>query len=97
MQSTITNAIEASNPPASATRKPSAKRKGDAQQAAHAALAPIPDAYAYAGIGRSTLYTLVAAGELRLVKVGTRSLIDMASMRALIGRLPEASLRGARQ
>jgi len=33
--------------------------KGDAQRAAHAALATVADAVAFSGIGRSRLYELV--------------------------------------
>ena len=76
--------------------KPRRKAVGDAQRAAHAALASVPDACAFASCGRSTLYTRAAAGELRMVKLGTKSLIDMDSLRAMIARLPEASLRPIR-
>ena len=37
------------------------------------------------GIGRSKLYALIGEGKLARVKVGTRTLIPAASLRALIG------------
>ena len=37
------------------------------------------------GLSRSTLYRHAAAGRLRLVKVGGRTLVDAASPRALVG------------
>jgi excisionase family DNA binding protein len=38
------------------------------------------------GVGRTTLYQLVNAGELRLVKLGSRSLIIAAELEALLHR-----------
>jgi hypothetical protein len=76
--------------------RPRRKAVGDAARAEHAALASIPDACAFAACGRSTLYTRVAAGHLRMVKMGTKSLIDMQSLRGMIARLPEATLRPIR-
>jgi hypothetical protein len=84
--SNITNTTDA-------TPRPRRKAQGDASRAASAGLASIPDACAYAGCGRSTLYVRAAAGDLRMVKLGVKSLIDMDSLRAMIARLPEASLR----
>jgi len=37
------------------------------------------------GLSRSTLYRHAAAGRLRLVRVGGRTLVDAASLRALVG------------
>ena len=37
------------------------------------------------GLSRSTLYRHAAAGTLRLVKVGGRTLVDADSLRALVG------------
>ena len=42
-------------------------------------------AAAASGLSRSTLYRHAAAGRLRLVKVGGRTLVDAASLRALVG------------
>ncbi len=44
----------------------------------------VKDACTAAGIGRTTLYKLAGEGHLRLIKVGGRTLIDAASLRALI-------------
>jgi excisionase family DNA binding protein len=42
-------------------------------------------AAAASGLSRSTLYRHAAAGRLRLVKVGGRTLVDAASLRSLVG------------
>ena len=39
-------------------------------------LYPIPDAQAQLGIGRSTVYELIASGALQTVKIGRRTLIS---------------------
>ena len=54
---------------------------------------PLPNAFAYtvpdacrmAGIGRTLLYKLAQEGRLRLLKAGGRTLVDAASLRALVG------------
>jgi hypothetical protein len=43
------------------------------------------DASHISGLSRSTLYRHAAASRLRLVKVGGRTLVDAASLRALLG------------
>jgi hypothetical protein len=43
------------------------------------------DAARISGLSRSTLYRHAAADRLRLVKVGGRTLVDAASLRALLG------------
>ena len=43
------------------------------------------DAARITGLSRSTLYRHAAAGRLRLVKVGGRTLVDADSLRALVG------------
>lgn len=48
----------------------------------------VKDACTAAGIGRTTLYKLAGEGRLRLIKVGGRTLIDAASLRALIAGQP---------
>ncbi|MBL6079702.1 helix-turn-helix domain-containing protein [Belnapia sp. T18] len=40
------------------------------------------------GLSRSTLYRHAHAGRLRLVRVGGRTLVDAASLRALVGAEP---------
>jgi excisionase family DNA binding protein len=43
------------------------------------------DAARITGLSRSTLYRHAAAGRLRLLKCGGRTLVDAASLRALLG------------
>ncbi len=44
----------------------------------------VPDACRYIGIGRSTLYVLIADGELEIVKLGSSTLVLTESLKALI-------------
>ena len=50
-----------------------------------AILASIPDAQRALGIGRTTAYRLIDEGKLETVKIGRRTLIRIASIRALAG------------
>lgn len=43
------------------------------------------DATTVSGLSRSTLYRHAAANRLRLVRVGGRTLVNAASLRALLG------------
>jgi hypothetical protein len=86
--STTTNTTDASKP------RPRRKALGDAARAEHAGFARVEDACAWAGIGRSRMYEHAAAGRVRFVKDGCRTLVDMASLRAR--PLPEATLRPIR-
>lgn len=47
------------------------------------------------GIGRTTVYKLVAQGDLEILKIGRRTLITMCSAKALIerSRIPEFQTR----
>ena len=58
-------------------------------QSAHA-IEPItmrvPDACRYIGISRSTLYLLIADGELEIIKLGCSTFVLTESLKALIGR-----------
>jgi hypothetical protein len=45
----------------------------------------IPVAVRMTGIGRSKLYELIKAGDVEVVKVGTSTLIKVASLRRLLG------------
>jgi len=38
------------------------------------------------GIGRSKLYELIASGDIEIVKIGSATLIPVASLQALIAR-----------
>ena len=49
----------------------------------------IPEFCEIAGIGRTTVYGEMAAGRLRVKKVGTRSLITAESGRAWLDALPD--------
>jgi excisionase family DNA binding protein len=44
----------------------------------------IPVAIRLTGIGRSKLYELIKTGELKTVKIGSSTLITMASLRRLV-------------
>ncbi|WP_349290381.1 helix-turn-helix domain-containing protein [Sphingopyxis sp. L1A2A] len=46
----------------------------------------VPDACRFIGLGRSTLYVLVATGEIETVKVGAATLVLTESLCALIDR-----------
>jgi excisionase family DNA binding protein len=46
----------------------------------------IREASTASGIGRTTLYQLIKAGELTPVKIGTRTLIRRADLDALLAR-----------
>jgi hypothetical protein len=54
---------------------------------------PIPEAVRLSGISRSELYRRLAAGDVRAVKSGTRTLILMDSLRAHLANLPPATFR----
>lgn len=44
----------------------------------------IPDAAAALGVGRSTVYKTIAAGNLKVVRIGRRTLVPVAALRALV-------------
>lgn len=50
-------------------------------------LHPMPEAIWSSGLGRSKFYELIAAGEIEVVKVGRRTLVPDASLRAFVERL----------
>lgn len=62
---------------------------GTTRQSAHA-IEPItlrvPDACRYTGISRSTLYLLIAEGEVEIIKLGSSTLVLTASLKALVAR-----------
>ena len=55
--------------------------------------APIPDACRLSGLSRSEIYRRLASGDIRAVKSGKRTLIDVQSLRDHIARLPAATFR----
>lgn len=56
-------------------------------------LAPIPTAQRMLGVGRSTIYALLARGDLIAVKLGSRTLITVESIENLLRQLPRAVYR----
>lgn len=69
--------------------EPLAMMVGDAV----AEYARIPKTCGRFGISRSRLYREAALGNIKLVKLGNATLVDIASMRAFMAKLPAASLR----
>ncbi len=55
----------------------------------------VPDACKAAGLGRTTLYELIAAGRVRAMKAGTRTLIEADSLRSYLASLPLLPTKGA--
>lgn len=55
--------------------------------------APIPDACRISGLSRSEIYRRLAAGDIRAVKSGSRTLILMDSLRVHLASLPAATFR----
>ncbi len=53
----------------------------------------IPEACRLSGLSRSGLYRAWHAGEIVLLKVGTATLVDAASLRAHLARLPRIEPR----
>lgn len=53
-------------------------------------LASIPNAQRALGIGRTTTYRLMEAGLLERVKIGRRTLITVASIKALAGEVQQS-------
>jgi excisionase family DNA binding protein len=52
----------------------------------------IPDACAVLGCGRSYLYELIGVGKLAAKKMGAKTVIDAASLRAYAASLPPAAI-----
>ncbi|MGY8972869.1 MAG: helix-turn-helix domain-containing protein [Sphingomonadales bacterium] len=61
------------------------------EQHARRAIEPIamrvPEACRYLGIGRSTLYVLIAKGQVEIIKLGSATLVLTSSLHALVERL----------
>ena len=55
----------------------------------------IPNAAQAAGLGRSTLYELIAAGRIEARKAGGRTLIPADSLRRYLAELPAAKIGAA--
>ena len=54
-------------------------------------LVPVNEAMQSLGVGRTKLYQLISEREIELVKIGTRSLITVASLEAFVARISEAN------
>lgn len=60
-------------------------------------LVPIPDARSeLGGIGHTTIYELIARGELIKVNIGRRAFVTSESLAAYVDRLTEAATNDAR-
>ncbi len=59
--------------------------------------APIPEAQRVSGLSRSEIYRQLAAGNIRAVKNGSRTLILMDSVRDYLASLPPATFRAPRK
>ena len=53
-------------------------------------MVPLPRAPHVFGLSRSGLYRLAAEGRIKMVKMGARTLVDAASVRAFLAGLPAA-------
>lgn len=56
----------------------------------------VPDACRRLGIGRSVLYELIKAGEVRAIKIGARTLIPEAELQKVIAARMELAPEGQR-
>lgn len=65
----------------------------DRLTSAHPARATITDWCALSGMGRSATYEALGRGDLRAVKLGARTLIDVAHGLAWLDSLPAATVR----
>lgn len=56
-------------------------------------LHPVTEGLRRIGIGRSKGYELIAAGDLKVIKIGRRSLIAETELQRYVASLTEASAR----
>jgi excisionase family DNA binding protein len=70
-------------------------REQDAQTSIEPIAMRVSDACRFLGIGRSTLYVLIARGEVEIVKLGRSTLVVTESLRQLIGRRRKPSANAA--
>ena len=61
-------------------------RERDARNTVEPIAMRVPDACRFVGIGRSTLYVLIAKGEVEIVKLGSSTLVVTESLRRLVSR-----------
>ncbi len=55
----------------------------------------IPQAIRVSGISRSGLYRLAASGDVVFLKCGRCTLVEFASLEAVIGKLPKVKVKAA--
>ena len=67
----------------------STERHNRAGRSERPKLMSVPTALDRYGIGRTKLYALIGVGEIRAVKLGSKTLIDVASADAFFDSLPE--------
>lgn len=65
----------------------------DCAQPAAQSLARISEATRWYPVSRSRLYREAAAGNIRFVKLGSATLVDLDSLRDYLARLPDAAIR----
>ena len=53
----------------------------------------LPQAIQISGFSRSEIYRRAARGEITLLKCGSSTLVDMASLRGAVAGLPRANIR----
>ena len=58
--------------------------------------ATIPDWCAISGMGRSSSYEALGRGDLKAIKLGVRTLIDVEAGLAWLGSMPAAEIRTGR-
>jgi hypothetical protein len=58
---------------------------------------PIAVAVAVSGLSRSAIYREAGAGQIKLLKLGRSTLVEMASVRALLSSLPAARIRAPKR
>lgn len=56
------------------------------------AYATIPEACRLVGLGRSKLYQIAANGDIRFVKVGSRTVVDVPTLLDFMAARPEARI-----
>ncbi|MFZ4122936.1 MAG: hypothetical protein ACOYKM_14915 [Caulobacterales bacterium] len=67
----------------------STERQNRAGRSERPKLMSVPTALDRYGIGRTKLYALIGVGAIRAVKLGSKTLIDVASADAFFDSLPE--------
>jgi excisionase family DNA binding protein len=67
------------------------KASADAKPQSQILLNPITQVQTRLGIGRTLVYEMIRAGELKAVKLRGRTLIPESSLQALVSKLAEAA------